>query len=91
MWTALPFVLRNAPPRYSRLANRECGGLELTGTFIDEDNISCDLRAFLDRCLALKLKSKPKYVFIGFQQLEFLEFNRMSTEGFVVLKEKSNR
>ena len=95
VWLVLPFGLRNAPPRYSRLVARAYGGLERTRTFVDdggightgEGSIVRDLRAFLNRSREFKLKLKPQKIFIGFKQLEFVGHN-LFIDGLAVLNSK---
>ena len=68
------------PPKYSRLVERVYGDLPRTRTFVDdtgmghkmEESIVTDLRGLLERARAAKLKLKPRKVYIGFRQLEFL-------------------
>ena len=68
------------PPKYSRLVERVYGDLPRTRTFVDdtgmghkkEESIVTDLRDLLERARAAKLKFKPRKVYIGLRQLEFL-------------------
>ena len=76
----LPFGLTNGPPKYSRLVERVHGDLPRTKTFVHdtrighrmESEIVEDLREVLCRARAAHVKFKPKNVFIGHKQLEFL-------------------
>ena len=98
VWLVLPFGLRNAPPRYSHLVARVYGGLGRTRTFVDdggighmgEGSIVRDLCAFLNRSREFRLKLKPKKLFIGFDQLEFVGHN-LSIDGLAVLNDKIER
>ena len=88
VWNVLPFGLTNGPPKYSRLVERVYGDLPRTKTFVDdtgighrmESEIVADLRQVLCRARAARLKFKPKKVFIGHKQLEFLG-HTLSKEG----------
>ncbi|MCV6574128.1 MAG: hypothetical protein OIF58_00170, partial [Cohaesibacter sp.] len=52
-----------------------------------EEGIVRDLRAFLNCSREFKLKLKPKKVFIGFNQLEFVGHN-LFIDGLAMLNDK---